>query len=100
MSTPETRRHLNAIAEILAELADDIELIGASLCKDPEFVEGRFSELQGIDLIAQKQKSLATLLRADCPVTALEQIGLEELRGRLLRLTGEREDATLASMTN
>jgi hypothetical protein len=39
--------------------------------------------LQAIDLIAQKQRSLARLLEADCPIQAIEQIGLDVLRDRL-----------------
>ena len=39
--------------------------------------------LQAFDLIAQKQRALAALLRADCPVAALAALGLDELKLRL-----------------
>jgi hypothetical protein len=39
--------------------------------------------LQAIDLIAQKQRSLAALLNADCLKTEVERIGLDILRERM-----------------
>ena len=36
-----------------------------------------------IDLIAQKQRWLATLLLADCPVSAVASIAVDALRDRL-----------------
>jgi hypothetical protein len=39
--------------------------------------------LQSIDLIAQKQRSLAALLDADCPEAQIEQIAIDTLRERM-----------------
>jgi CheY-like chemotaxis protein len=39
--------------------------------------------LQAIDLIAQKQRSLAFLLEADSPVSAIEKIAIDVLRDRM-----------------
>ena len=69
-------------AEVLAELAAEIELLGAQLCTNPAVVSGHLSTLQGIDMIAQKLSALSHMLAAECPVTAVEQLGLESLRQR------------------
>lgn len=74
---------LAAVAEILGELGNEVEALGVSLCRDPELVARHVEALQSFDLIAQKQRGLAALLRADCPVTARAALGLEELRLRL-----------------
>ena len=81
----EPKAHLLAVADVLLELAEDIEMMGEALCRDGEVVGRHLPKLQAIDLIAQKQRSLAALLRADCPVSALAEIGMEELK---VRLTG------------
>ena len=39
--------------------------------------------LQSIDLIAQKQRSLAALLVSDCPEAGVEKIAIDTLRERL-----------------
>lgn len=86
-SSPGRRKaHLAAVADVLDELAADIELLGAVLCADPVLVDRHMQELQAIDLITQKQRSLGMLLRADCPVSALSSIGLEDLKKRLQQL--------------
>jgi hypothetical protein len=41
------------------------------------------TDLQAIDLIAQKQRWIADLVRAECPVTAIEAISVEALQQRL-----------------
>ena len=43
--------------------------------------------LQAIDMIGQKQRSLASLLTADCPAASIEKIAIDALRERL-RLFG------------
>lgn len=75
--------HLPEVAAVLAELAEEIELLGARLCADPELAAGHLEELQAIDAIAQKQRLLAEVLRADCPISAIERIGVEDLKVRL-----------------
>ena len=69
-------------AEVLRELATEIEQLGAQLCTSPAVISNHISALQGIDLIAQKLSALSHMLAAECPVTAVEQIGLESLRQR------------------
>lgn len=82
---------LSEIAEVLLELCSEIEELGASLCRDPALMQAHIADLQAIDHIAQKQRALASLLTAECPVTALDSITLEDLKERLamLRAHGE-----------
>lgn len=89
MAEEETRAHLAAVAAVLAEISKDMEALGEVLCTDPAFAHRHMQELQAIDLISQKQRSLATLLQADCPVSAVANVGLEELASKLRLLTGK-----------
>jgi hypothetical protein len=70
------------IARILDELSTEIEELGAALCADPVFCDRHIESLQAIDLIAQNQRWLAELLRADCHDTAVHGIGVEALQAR------------------
>lgn len=81
------KAHLAAVADVLHELSDDIEMLGAVLCTDSSLMACHMQELQTVDLIAQKQRALAMLLRADCPVSALSTIGLDDLKRRLEQLS-------------
>ncbi|HWU03014.1 MAG TPA: hypothetical protein VN222_09780 [Novosphingobium sp.] len=74
--------HLTTVADILNELAHEIEDLGTALCIDPAILANHVSTLQSVDLIAQKQRWLATLLRADCPMSAVSTIGVEALKAR------------------
>lgn len=87
---PEAKAHLLAVAHILAELSKDMESLGEVLCTDPTFAHRHMVELQAIDLISQKQRSLAAMLEADCPVSAVASVGLEELASKLKVLAGAR----------
>ncbi len=78
--------HLKAVADVLLDLSIDIEALGTALCANVEVVQRHVQELQTIDMIAQKQRSLAAVLQADCPRTAMSDISLEELRTRLREL--------------
>lgn len=78
--------HLRAVSEVLLDLSIDIESMGTTLCADPDFVKRHVQQLQLIDLVAQKQRSLATLLRATCPTSAMSEICLDDLRARLSEL--------------
>lgn len=71
------------IAMVLEELAQEVETLGASLCGDIDVAMRHMDSLQAIDLIAQKQRSLAKLLNADCLETEVERIGLDILRERM-----------------
>lgn len=74
--------HLTTVSDILVELSGEIEDLGECLCTDPAIIANHVGKLQAIDLIAQKQRWLATMLRADCPMTAVDTIGVEALRIR------------------
>lgn len=74
------------IALVLEELAQEVETLGASLCGDIDVAMRHMDSLQSIDLIAQKQRSLARLLNADCLETEVERIGLDILRERMRML--------------
>lgn len=75
--------HLKAAAGILAELAAQVEALGERLCADPAIIAGHMTELQAIDLIAQKQLHLAELLVAECPHAAVEAMRIEEVKRRI-----------------
>ena len=74
--------HLITVADILGELAGEIEQLGERLCSDPAIVANHLAQLQVIDLIGQQQRWLAAMLRADCPLAAIDTIGVEALRDR------------------
>jgi hypothetical protein len=74
--------HLTTVADVLHELAAEIEMLGTTLCLDMAVLSRHTGTLQSIDLIAQKQRWLATLLRADCPLSAVNTIGVEALKAR------------------
>jgi hypothetical protein len=71
------------IAAVLEELSQEVEALGTALCGDTEIATRHLSTLQTIDLIAQKQRSLAALLEADCPESEIEKIAIDTLRDRL-----------------
>lgn len=75
------------IAVVLEELSQDVEALGARLCTDMDIAMRHMDALQAIDMIAQKQRSLAALLIADCPAEGVEQIAIDVLRDRM-RLVG------------
>lgn len=74
---------LAAVADVLGELSNEVEQLGVTFCLDPDVAARHVGALQAFDMIAQKQRGLAALLRADCPITALAELGLDELKQRL-----------------
>jgi len=66
---------LAAVADILGELGNEVEQLGVTLCMDPDVAARHIEALQAFDMIAQKQRGLAQLLRAACPVSALARAG-------------------------
>lgn len=74
---------LAAVAEVLCELGAEIEALGTALCQDPALAGRHMHELQAIDLIAQKQRSLASLFAAGLTDCAINAVGIETLRVRL-----------------
>lgn len=81
--------HLKEMSVMLGEISTQLEKLGEVLCHDAEFVSRHVQELQAIDLIAQKQRALAKVLGAECPVTALDGVGLEEIVARFKALAGK-----------
>ena len=81
--------HLKEMAVMLSEISTQLEKLGEVLCHDAEFVNRHVHELQAIDLIAQKQRALANVLGAECPVSALDGVGLEEIVARFKTLAGK-----------
>jgi hypothetical protein len=82
MNNAQIAAHLRTAADVLVEMSEEIEKLGADLCGDPAVIISHIAALQAIDLVAQKQRSLAALLRADCPVSAVSSFGVESLRER------------------
>lgn len=76
------------IAVVLEELSEEVEALGAALCGDMDIAMKHMDTLQAIDMIAQKQRSLARLLTAQCPVEGIEKIAIDALRERM-RLIGQ-----------
>jgi len=79
MSAPFAPIELNRVAAVLESLAYEIETLGHDLCGDPDMLARHIGELQRFDRIAQFQRELAGLLRADCHHTALSQLRMDEL---------------------
>lgn len=75
-------QHEAEIADVLDEISAEIEALGAALCEDPHLCARHVEALQSIDLIAQKQRWLAELMRADCRETLVDSIGVEALQQR------------------
>lgn len=71
--------HLGRVAAVLEGLAHEIEALGHDLCGDPDLLARHLGELQRFDRIAQFQRELARVLRADCHQSALDQLRMEEL---------------------
>lgn len=71
-----------AMAEVLGELGSEIESLGEVLCRDEDFAARHMRELQAIDLIAQKQRVLASILSHGFNATEMRRISLEALRHR------------------
>ncbi len=75
--------HMAAVAQVLRDMGGEIEALGLVLCSDPALAGRHARELQAIDLIAQMQQALSSLLVADCLNCALEQVRIDSLRERL-----------------
>lgn len=71
-----------AMAEVLGELGAEVEALGEVLCRDAGFAGRHLRELQAIDLIAQKQRVLATILAAGFSEEEMRRITLDTLRKR------------------
>ena len=72
-----------AVGAILDELGQQVEQLGTVLCGDAAFAARHVEELQAFDAIVQQQRSLAALLLAECPQSAFDRIGMDDLKARL-----------------
>ncbi len=70
---------LERIATVLDGLAHEVESLGHELCSQPELLARFLGELQRFDRIAQFQREIAGLLRAECHGTALNELRITEL---------------------
>jgi hypothetical protein len=71
-----------AMAAVLGELGAEIEALGEVLCRDSDFAARHLRQLQAIDLIAQKQRALATLMDSGFSEEQLSRITIDALRSR------------------
>lgn len=95
----EVKSLFGAIGQALTLLSQEVEDLGLALCSDPRIAGPHIHELQALDRIAQKQRALAALLDADCPLSALGDIAIEDLARQLhtarTSTNSELEDFTL-----
>lgn len=74
----------HAIADVLAALAGELELLGSGLCSDPAVAQRHLDDLQRIDRCAQSLSQLALVLQAPDPAAAAAHVTLGDLRCVLL----------------
>jgi len=74
------------IAAVLEELSQEVETLGTMLCSDMDLAIRHIAALQAIDMIAQKQRSLAILLDAESPEAEVDHIVIDSLRDRMRAL--------------
>lgn len=71
-----------AMAEVLLELGSEVEALGELLCRDETFAARHVRELQAIDLIAQKQRVLASIIASGFSEEEMRRISLDALHKR------------------
>ncbi|MCA3256387.1 hypothetical protein [Bradyrhizobium sp.] len=79
-------RLLLSIADELERVATLTEDVGANIAAEIDFTPANLDKLQAIDVAAQTQRLVATLLRdmmTDAPEHCLDRVGMEALRRRL-----------------
>jgi len=72
-----------AVADVLHDLADEVEHLGHALCEDGAMAERHFAELQQIDRFAQHLAQLAQVIGAPDPAGAVGHVTLGDLHDRL-----------------
>jgi hypothetical protein len=88
MSSEELQHCLDSrIAEELAHVRRLLEKMGEELSNEPVMVQRHSKTLQGFDLACQTLGHLAAILAAEDRDAALEAVGMDDLRARLLRKT-------------
>lgn len=79
-------RLLLSIADELERVATLTEDVGANIAAEIDFTPANLDKLQAIDVAAQTQRLVATLLRdmmTEAPERCLDRVGMETLRRRL-----------------
>jgi hypothetical protein len=76
------------LAEELEYARRMIETMGDSLSADPSLVMRHMVSLQSIDIAGQILGHVANVIRSSDPDSAVERIGMSELKGRLRRQGG------------
>ena len=78
-----SRGLIDGAADALSSLSQEVEGLGAALCKDPALAERYLDQLQGVDRIAQSLDQLAKVLRAPVPEAAIDDVRVGDLQLRL-----------------
>jgi hypothetical protein len=73
------------LAEELAYVQRILENIGDELLAEPAVLHRHHTALQGFDLAGQILGHIAAIMVSDDPATAVDRIGMEDLRARLKR---------------
>jgi hypothetical protein len=81
--------------ELRLRLAEELDyarriltMMGDELCNDPAIVVRHGSALQSVDIVGQMLGHIASVVRSSEPETAVERIGMAELKARLKRRGG------------
>ena len=61
------------------------DVMGDELCGDPSIVARHGRTLQSFDIVGQILGHLASVIRSGDPESAVERIGMAELKARLMR---------------
>ena len=80
---------IRSVARILDRLGHDIELLGVELSGDADMMRRHSQLIQSVDHIAQQQRCLADILRADAPADAIDRLPLADLTHELRNILGE-----------
>lgn len=81
------------LAEEIAYVQRLLEATGDELIGEPVVVHRHAGVLQNFDLVSQILGHVAAILTAEDQVKAVEQVGMQELRARLLRAIGPDAEA-------
>lgn len=73
------------LAEELDYARRMIETLGDTLSTDTALLMRHMVEMQSIDIVAQMLGHIATIVRSSDPATAVERIGMGDLKARLTR---------------
>jgi hypothetical protein len=74
---------LKAAAASLEKMAREVEEMGAELAGDPDIVGRHLGSLQSLDRWSQHLCQLASVIAADDPAAAVDEVTLGELRDLL-----------------